>query len=67
MMNGTNGSGMGVMMWMMSRSNSPAPRADLSDLTPEQRLGLLERRSQQVARELAATRADRGRSGVSDA
>lgn len=48
--------GMGLMMWMMSRGSSSAPPAGLSDLTPEQRLGLLEQRSQQVARELAAAR-----------
>lgn len=48
--------GMGLMMWMMSRGNSAAPPMGLSDLTPEQRLGLLEQRSQQVARELAAAR-----------
>lgn len=48
--------GMGLMMWMMSRNTSSAPGADLSDLTPEQRLGLLEQRSLQVARELAAAR-----------
>ena len=55
--------GMGLMMWMMTRGNSSAPRADLSDLTPEQRLGLLEQRSQQVTRELAAAR-DPGTSEV---